>query len=88
MRLFSRHVEITPDGVLLMLNNKDRPGIVGYLGTLLSKHRVNIANMSLNRDAAGGQALTVFNLDSIPPAQLLKEIQSDPDISNVQVVTL
>jgi D-3-phosphoglycerate dehydrogenase len=88
VRLFSRHVEITPDGVLLMLNNKDRPGIVGYLGTLLSKHGVNIANMSLNRDAAGGQALTVFNLDSIPPAQLLKEIQSDPDISNVQVVTL
>ena len=62
--------------------------MVGYLGTLLSKHGVNIANMSLSRDAAGGQALTVFNLDSVPPAQLLQEIQSDPDITNVHVVTL
>ena len=88
VRLFSRPVEINPEGVLLLLNNKDRPGMVGYLGTLLSKHNVNIANMSLSRDAAGGQALTVFNLDSVPPAQLLQEIQTDPDITNVHVVTL
>lgn len=88
VRLFSLPVEITPDGVLLLLNNKDRPGIVGYLGTLLGKHGVNIANMSLSRDSAGGQALTVFNLDSIPPAELLKEIQNDRDITNVRVVTL
>ena len=88
VRLFSLPVEITPEGVLLLLNNKDRPGIVGYLGTLLGKHGVNIANMSLSRDSAGGQALTVFNLDSIPPAELLKEIQNDRDITNVRVVTL
>ena len=88
VRLFSLPVEITPEGILLLLNNKDRPGIVGYLGTLLGKHGVNIANMSLSRDAAGGQALTVLGLDSIPPAELLQEIQNDPDITNVHVVTL
>jgi D-3-phosphoglycerate dehydrogenase / 2-oxoglutarate reductase len=44
--------------------------------------------MSLSRDNAGGQALTVLNLDSVPPPALLSEIQSDGDISNVRVVKL
>jgi D-3-phosphoglycerate dehydrogenase len=73
---------------VLLLRNKDRPGIVGYLGTLMAKYKLNIASMSLSRDTAGGHALTVLNLDSVPPPELLAEIQADPDISNVKVVTL
>jgi len=49
---------------LLLLNNKDRPGIVGHLGTLLGKHKINIANMSLTRDTPPAAALTALNLDS------------------------
>jgi D-3-phosphoglycerate dehydrogenase len=88
VRLFSEPVEIVPEGVLFLMNNKDRPGIVGYIGTLMGKYNLNIASMSLNREKAGGQALTVLNLDSVPPAELLAEIQKDPDISNVRVVKL
>ncbi len=88
VRVNSRPVEIVPEGVLLFLTNKDRPGIVGYLGTLMSRHNVNIASMSLSRDTAGGHALTVLNLDSEPPTALLEEAQKDPDISNVRVVKL
>jgi D-3-phosphoglycerate dehydrogenase len=88
VRLLSHPVEIVPDGVLFLMNNKDRPGIVGHIGTLMSKHKVNIANMSLSRDKAGGQALTVLNLDSVPPQELLAELQKDPDISNIRVVKL
>ena len=88
VRLFSQPVEIPISGTLLLLNNKDRPGIVGYLGTLLAKHSVNIANMSLSREVAGGEALTVFVLDTRPPEACLKEIQSDADITNVRVVQL
>jgi D-3-phosphoglycerate dehydrogenase len=61
---------------------------VGYIGTLMGKHQVNIASMSLSRDAAGGKALVVLNLDSVPPPALLQEIQKDPDISNIRVVKL
>jgi D-3-phosphoglycerate dehydrogenase len=88
VRLFSQSVEIVPYGVILMFVNKDRPGIVGYIGTLMHKHGVNIANMTLNRDAAGGRALTVLNLDSVPQPELLAEIQKDPDISDIRVVKL
>jgi D-3-phosphoglycerate dehydrogenase len=88
VRLFSQPVEIPISGTLLLLNNKDRPGIVGYLGTLLGKHKVNIASMSLGRDTAGGSALTVLSLDSAPSNAMLDELQNDPDISNVKVVKL
>lgn len=88
VRLLSRPTEIVPSGVVLLLENKDRPGIVGYLGTLLARHKVNIASMSLTRDTVGGHALTVLNLDSVPPAGVLNELQKDPDIRNVRVVKL
>jgi D-3-phosphoglycerate dehydrogenase len=88
VRLYSTPVEIPISGILLLLTNKDRPGIVGHLGTLLSKHHVNIANMSLNRDTVGGYALTVLNLDSEPPAPVLAELERDPDIRDVKVVKL
>jgi D-3-phosphoglycerate dehydrogenase len=88
VRLYSTPVEIPVSGTILLLNNKDRPGIIGYLGTLLGKHQVNIGNMSLTRDTLGGRALTVLNLDSAPPEGVLAELQKDPDISNVKVVKL
>jgi D-3-phosphoglycerate dehydrogenase len=74
--------------VVFLMNNKDRPGIVGHIGTLMGKHGVNIASMSLSRDESGGQAMTVLNLDSVPPQALLDEIGKDKDISNVRVVKL
>jgi D-3-phosphoglycerate dehydrogenase len=88
VRVNSQPVEVVPEGVLFLMTNKDRPGIVGYLGTLMGRHNVNIASMSLSRDIAGGHALTVLNLDSVPSETVLEEIRKDPDISNVRVVKL
>ncbi|HAV63006.1 MAG TPA: phosphoglycerate dehydrogenase, partial [Verrucomicrobiales bacterium] len=88
VRLNSHPVEIVPEGVLLIMNNKDRPGIVGHVGTMMGKHQVNIASMTLDRENIGGQALTVLNLDSVPPPALIEELSRDPDISNVRIVTL
>ncbi|MEK7677611.1 MAG: phosphoglycerate dehydrogenase [Verrucomicrobiota bacterium] len=88
VRVNSQPVEMVPSGVLFFMTNKDRPGIVGYIGTLMGNYRINIASMSLSREKAGGQALTVLNLDSVPPPELLEEIHKDPDISNVRVVKL
>ena len=88
VRLYSQPVEIPTTGTLLLLNNTDKPGIVGHLGTVLAKHKVNIASMSLGRDTAGGKALTVLSLDSAPPQAVLDELKKDHDISNVKVVNL
>ena len=82
----SRPVEARPDGVVLVLENTDRPGMVGRIGTVLGHHGVNIATMSLSRNQAGGTALTVLNLDTAPSEQLLNEIRASEDIRSAQVI--
>jgi D-3-phosphoglycerate dehydrogenase len=84
----SRPVEARPHGVVLVLENTDRPGMVGRIGTLLGEHGVNIATMSLSRNQAGGKALTVLNLDTTPSEELLSEIRSSGDIHSAQVIQL
>jgi D-3-phosphoglycerate dehydrogenase len=84
----SRPVEARPHGVILVLENTDRPGIVGRIGTLLGEHNVNIATMSLSRNQAGGTALTVLNLDNTPGEELLKRIRANDDIHAAQVIQL
>jgi len=88
VRLNGRNVECVPEGVLFLMNNRDKPGMVGYIGSLMGEHEINIGSMSLNRDEEGGEALTVLNLDSVPPDALLDKVNADPDITNVQVITL
>ena len=83
-----RFVEGVPSGTILLLENKDRPGIVGHLGTILGQNKVNIASMSLSRNEVGGQALTLLNLDSAPDESLLTKVTSDADISSAKVIKL
>ena len=86
--LNGREVEAEPKGVLLVYENHDEPGIIGMVGTLLGKDKVNIAAMSLSRNNAGGIALCVLNLDSAPSEAALKELTSHRAIKQALVVNL
>ncbi len=86
VRVNSQPVEIVPEGILFVMTNRDRPGIVGHLGSVLGKHGVNIANMSLGRDCEGGVALTALNIDSVPSPDCLAELEADKDISHIRIV--
>lgn len=88
VRLNGRSVEVTPAGVVLLLENRDRPGIVGHIGTLLGRENINIASMSLSRTEQGGRALTLLNLDSAPDSEVLGRISADADIYAAKVIVL
>ncbi|MEI9998353.1 MAG: phosphoglycerate dehydrogenase [Verrucomicrobiota bacterium] len=89
VRLNGHNLEASPEGILLIVENQDRPGMVGWIGTLLAKHAINIASMSLSRgEEAGGKALSVLNLDSMPGPDVIQEIEADPGILSVQVAKL
>ena len=81
-----REVEAQPTGILLVLENRDEPGIVGLIGNLMGRDKVNIAAMSLSRTEAGGMALTVIQLDSVPSEQAMDSINQNPSIRNAQLV--
>ena len=57
------------------------PGVIGKVGSIFGKHRVNIAQMSVGRatDKPGGDAIGVLNLDNEPPPAALDEIGQAPE---------
>jgi D-3-phosphoglycerate dehydrogenase / 2-oxoglutarate reductase len=83
-----REVEANPTGTLLVVENRDLPGMVGMLGTIIGRDGVNIAAMSLSRIEQGGTALTVINLDTPPSPAAMKEIAAHPAIVGAQLVHL
>jgi D-3-phosphoglycerate dehydrogenase len=64
------------DGTLVIFGHDDVPGIIGQIGTVFGKHRINIAQMTVGRnsDAPGGSAIGVLNLDSQPSPEALNEL--------------
>jgi D-3-phosphoglycerate dehydrogenase len=88
VELNGREVEVEALGKLLVIENHDEPGMIGYVGTLLGKDSVNIANMSLSRQQAGETALMVINLDSEPSAAARQELKSHRAIKLAKFVEL
>ena len=65
---------------MLYVTNKDKPGFIGALGSVLAKANLNIANFNLGREAAGGDAICLVEVDSTVPEAVLKEIQALPHV--------
>ena len=82
-------VEAPLEGTLLVVNNDDRPGVIGEVGTVLGRHGINIAGFSLGRGRGG--AIGVVNLDLKEErdlAEAVRELRSIPAIRQVCVVAL
>jgi D-3-phosphoglycerate dehydrogenase / 2-oxoglutarate reductase len=88
IRLGDHRLEAYLDGVLLIFTHNDVPGIIGKVGTIFGNHNVNIAQMSVGRSAPGQEAIGVLNLDSVPPAEAVEEVQRIPAVQTVKVIEL
>jgi D-3-phosphoglycerate dehydrogenase len=82
------HLDSFLDGIMLIFTHRDVPGLIGFIGTIFGKHRVNIAQMTVGRQLPGGEAIAILNLDSQPPEEALKEVRAHPQISSLSVVKL
>lgn len=82
------YIDAVPTGYILVISNLDKPGIIGQIGTILGKNKINIAEMTFGREKAGGSAITFLNIDSAVPAKILKEIKSAKNIKDVKLVRL
>ena len=83
-----REVEVAAEGKLLVLENLDKPGMVGEVGTILGKDNVNIADMSLSRLTPGGTAYMVVRVDTEPSETARKVIKGHPAIKQAKFVQL
>ncbi|HVF39835.1 MAG TPA: phosphoglycerate dehydrogenase [Gemmatimonadaceae bacterium] len=85
-RIGSFHVDIQPRGTLLILTNRDVPGVIGRVGTLLGEAGVNIAEYHQARLAQGGQALAAVSVDGQVGEEIRNSLLSLPDVMSAAVV--
>jgi D-3-phosphoglycerate dehydrogenase len=83
-------LESALDGILWIFIHRDMPGVIGKVGNIFGKYRVNIAAMSVGRttDKPGGEAIGVLSLDSQPPAEALAEVLSQQSVMSARLVKL
>ncbi len=82
------HLDVNPSGLLLIMLNKDVPGVIGMVGTTLGRFGVNIAEWRLGRSEPGTEALSFINLDAEPPEEALEALRSEPAIEKLLLLRL
>lgn len=79
-------LEFEPAGILLIIKNKDVPGVIGSIGTYLGNQKINIASLELSRNIKGDVAYSVIKIDEMLTKEQLEEFKSLPNILSVKQV--
>lgn len=82
------HVDIVPRGSLVVLRNRDVPGVIGRVGTLLGSAGINIAEYHQARHEAGGEALAAISVDGRLSGEVIDALRKAPEILEVRQVQL
>jgi D-3-phosphoglycerate dehydrogenase len=81
-------LEAIPEGPTLLIQNRDEPGVVGTVGTVLGEGQINISRMQLALDNERQEAAMLVNIDRIPSDAVLEKLRSVPQIVSAQLVEL
>jgi D-3-phosphoglycerate dehydrogenase len=88
VRLNDFLIEAIPEGYILLINNYDKPGVIGNIGAALGGRNINIATMQFGRDRMGGNAISLLHLDAPLPPGMLGEILRLPNIISARQIIL
>ena len=69
---------------MLFITNRDKPGVIGALGTTLGDAGINIATFNLGRSAPGGDAITLIEVDQAPGEDVLEKVRALPHVVRVK----
>lgn len=86
VRIGDFHVNTEPRGTLLIVRNRDVPGVIGEVGTRLGAAGVNIAEYHQARRDVGGDALALVTVDDAVPADVLEQIRGLETVQSVRQV--
>ncbi len=79
-------IDAVMGGDMMVMRNLNRPGVIGAVGTLLGKHKINVSRMQLGLDEKTGQALALWNVDTALPAETLEEVRGLEHVGSVLAV--
>lgn len=82
------YFEVEPTGELLLIENEDRPGVVGDVGHFLASNNINIDSFSLSRNRKGGRAMAIIRTDASLTPELVSNLKKIKNIVNVHDAVL
>jgi D-3-phosphoglycerate dehydrogenase / 2-oxoglutarate reductase len=71
---------------MIYVNNLDKPGFIGRLGSLLAENNINIATFNLGRVQAGEDAIALVGVDQTPSAAVMKAIKATANVKEVRAL--
>ena len=87
--------EVTLDGNLMYSKNDDVPGVIGFLGTVLGKNGINIANFALGRQDESERkaneplmALSIVETDQPVNEEVIRQLFENPAVKIVRPIAL
>ncbi len=80
------HMDMIPAGSMVLIQNEDKPGVIGVVGTMFGQATVNIADMTISR--RGDSALMVLKVDNDPTPKLVEALQKQSGILKIATVRL
>ena len=83
-----RDIECSPQGHLLFINNNDKPGLVGAVGTVLSDANINIAAISLGRESQDGVASSIVNIDGEISEEVIEKLKNTEGVLYIKELTI
>jgi len=87
VRIDDYHVDVAPEGWMLVIRNRDVPGVIGRVGTLLGQAGINIGSYHQARRAtAGTDALAAITVDQALTNGVLEHLGRAPDVLDVRLV--
>ena len=82
------HIEAIPHGHMLVMRNRDVPGVIGRVGTILGERGVNISRFHLGRRERGGEAMAVIEVDAAVDKETLDALQSMEQVVSARQIEL
>ena len=86
VRFAGMPLEFQPEGRIMMLRNRDVPGVVGKLGTILGSGGINIADIHLARQEGQEDAVAALRLDQLPGEDTLDALRATDEVLEVRVL--
>ncbi len=84
VNILGYEMDVTPYGTMLFAKNKDVPGVIGKVGTMLGEAEINIGAYLLSREMNNGEAFAVVRVDNSVPEDILQNLGNLPEIISVQ----
>jgi D-3-phosphoglycerate dehydrogenase len=82
VRIGEIYLDAIPEGSMIVIQNFDKPGVIGNVGTTLGQHNINIGRFQLGR--RGDRAICLVNIDTPANEKVIKELESLPNIISVR----